>query len=150
LGHGREQSNAASYAGACEPNAEPMYEAPRAASSPADGRDVGGRIEILERLEALHQGSCLGYLGATVSLPPHTTRHPPELPTSTTVNICYSNWHARSLEILSVHSPGSWGLLRTLSANRRASRPEGRSDIHAETRTTRNPNGDGAAPADGG
>src|SRR5262249_19112625 len=100
LGHSREQSNAASYAGACEPNAEPTYEAPRAASSnrgvnrPADGRDVGGRIEIFERLEALHQGSYLGYLGATVSLPPHPTPHPPELPTSTTVNIFYSNWQA--------------------------------------------------------
>src|SRR5262245_37239960 len=37
-------------------------------------------------------------------------------------------------------------LLCTLLANRRASRPESRSDIHAETRTTRNPNGDGAGP----
>jgi hypothetical protein len=71
---GREQSNAASYAGACEANAQPTYEAPGA--GPGSLTHAFGQQTGLQR--------------------------------------------------------------------------ESRSDIHAETRTTRNPNGDGAAPADGG
>ena len=52
----REQRDAASYAGACEANTEPVYEGPRAVSgnSSAGSRVGDGKIRVFECLEALH------------------------------------------------------------------------------------------------
>ena len=52
----REQRDAASYAGACEANTEPVYEGPRAVSGnrSAGGRGGDGKIRVFECLEALH------------------------------------------------------------------------------------------------
>src|SRR5262249_53785824 len=52
----RERRDAASYAGACEANTEPVYEGPRAVSGnrggnrSAGGRGGDGKIRVFERL----------------------------------------------------------------------------------------------------
>jgi len=54
----REQRDAASYAGACEANTEPVYEGPRAVNRggnrSAGGQGGDGKIRVFECLEALH------------------------------------------------------------------------------------------------